>query len=139
MPYNANSFMPQVGWQQPTWNNMPQQYGRPNNLTQPLAPAAPQLSGDLVIEVYGRSGAEELPVGPNSKVIVYDKTEDIMYRIQTDDAAHKFITEFDFTPRAENEGKMTDYVPRSEFDALVAQVEALSKPSTRARKAAGDE
>ena len=136
-PFSAQPQLPQVP-------QVPQV--QPFAAQQP-APQAQQpnaMTGNFVIEVFGRQGAEALPLGPNSKLVAFDKVLNVGYRIQTDDAANKDVMEFDFTPRERSAATSPDYVTREDFDALAAKVDALAaspapKPAPRARKAAVDE
>lgn len=140
------------------WNFNPYQYGQqyqpqyqpqlavpqmaPQQAPQPVQPeqGAQPITGDLVFEVFGRDGAEALPVGRNSKVVAFDKVLNVMYRIQTDDAGVKNVIEFDFSPREHAPAPTAEYVTRKDFDALAARVEELAspKPAPRTRKAAVD-
>lgn len=129
MPYGQQSYpMPQ--YQQP----MPQVQPQP----QPF---------DLIIAVSGRNGAEAFQMPPNSRAVLFDDKEDVMYRVSTDGAGYKTVTEFDFSPRsAAQEQQGADpalYVPRSDFEVLeakVAALESLAQPKTTrsTRKAATD-
>lgn len=140
-----NMFAPyQPSWMQPYMAQPTAPQVQPT--TPPFQPFASQpqaqqpMTGDFVVEVCGRSGAEALPLGPNSKLVAFDELQNICYRIQTDDAANKHIAEFDFTPREKPSQASPEYVTRDDFDALAAKVEALMpKPAPRTRKAAADE
>lgn len=100
----------------------------------PQQPQAP-MTGNFIVEVYGRAGAEALQLGPNSKIVVYDKEDNVEYRVQTDDAGNKHILEFEFKPREAKPAPKADYVTREDFDALAAKVDSLMPKATPAPKA----
>lgn len=139
MAYNPNLYMPygQQSYPQPTYQQtfVPQMPQMP----QMAQPQQQTLSGNLVIKVYGRHGAESLPLGPNTVVAALDRDNGILYYVQTDDASAKDITEFDLVPRNAVAVEKHEYVTRDDFDELAKRVEELApKSSTRTRKAATD-
>lgn len=132
MAYNPNLYMPygQQSYPQPTYQQtfVPQQPQQP----QPF---------DLIIAVSGRNGAEAFQMPPNSRAVLFDDSEDVMYRVSTDGAGYKTVQEFDFAPRATEAPQEAQFVTRDDFDALMAKVDALTaqKPARgTARKAATD-
>ena len=137
MAYNPNIYMPygQQGYPQPNWYYQPTQ-----------AQAQPQQQPfDLIIAVSGRNGAEAFQMPPNSRAVLFDDKRDIMYRVSTDGAGYKTVTEFDFSPRegAEKPSE-AQYATKTDIEALMAEIDALKHPaaskSTRtvSRKAADD-
>lgn len=149
MAYNPNLYMPygQQSYPMPTYQQPQMQQ----------VPQAPQPF-DLIIAVSGRNGAEAFQMPPNSRVVLFDEKQDIMYRVTTDGAGYKTIMDFDFFPRKHGQEQQVaepaDYVPRSEFDALTEKVGNISesigsiaaqvaglgqKPTRTTRKAAADE
>lgn len=59
------------------------------------------LQGDYCFSVDGINGAEQFNMGPNSRVPLFDKNNDIMF-IKTTDANGQYgITTFDFSKREE--------------------------------------
>lgn len=131
MAYNPNIYMP---WGQQAYQQAYQQSPQ----------ASYQQPFDLIIAVSGRNGAEAFQMPPNSRAVLFDDSQDVMYRVSTDGAGYKTVTEFDFAPRqtAQAEVDPANYVPRADFDALAAKVKALEEAAqpkqTRTRKAAGD-
>lgn len=125
MAYNPNMYMPQYGGYQPTsWGYQ--------------ASAAQPVNG--LVSVTGMEGAKAYQLPPNSSMPLFDGDEDLLYVKTTDAGGYPTIRTFRFEPVEKDEAKAVevDYVARSEFEELVAQVEALSAPRTRTRKAAAD-
>lgn len=54
-----------------------------------------------VPEVSGRPGANEYPLGPDSSVLLLDKTAPIVWLVQTDGAGYKTLTPYDISPHKE--------------------------------------
>ena len=140
MAYNPYMYAyGQQGYQPPLYQ--PQQQMQPQPQQQPV---------DLIFSVSGRKGAEAFPMGPNSRVVLFDDSEDVMYRVTTDSAAYKTIKEFDFSPRDEQGGgdaaseridELSDKVDKlaESVAAVLGTVEAIgAKPAPRTRKAATD-
>ena len=139
MAYNPSLYMPygQQSYPQPTYQQtfVPQ--------VQPQ-----QQPFDLIIAVSGRNGAEAFQMPPNSRAVLFDDKEDVMYRVSTDGAGYKTVTEFDFTPRnvasGHEEPPEGGYATKADVEALMAEIDALKHPaaskSTRtvSRKAATD-
>lgn len=133
MAYNPSLYMPygQQSYPQASWYYQPTQ-----TQVQPQ-----QQPFDLIIAVSGRNGAEAFQMPPNSRAVLFDDRQDVMYRVSTDGAGYKTVTEFDFSPR---EGAETapdaQYATKADLDALMAKIDALGaqKPATRTRKAAAD-
>lgn len=125
MAYNANMYMPQ--YNQPASQNWAYQQ-----------PMQQPVSG--LVSVTGIEGAKAYQLPPNSSMPLFDKDSDTLYVKTTDGAGFPTIRAFRFEPMEQEQAPQADYVPRTEFDALVAKVEALSAPktATRTRKAAGD-
>ena len=103
---------------------------------------------DLIIAVSGRNGAEAFQMPPNSRAVLFDDSDDVMYRVSTDGAGYKTVTEFDFTPRnvasGHEEPPDGGYATKADIEALMAEINALKHPAaskttrTVSRKAAAD-
>lgn len=78
-----------------------------------------------LIRVTGIDGAKAYQMPPNSVVPLFDANNDIMYIKTTDGAGFPSIRAFSFTPIEDAQEQPTEYVSRSEFDALVAEVKEL--------------
>lgn len=130
MAYNPNLYM----------NYGQQSYPQPVPQMQPMPQMQPtQQPFDLLISVSGKDGANAFQMPPNSRAVLFDTKEDILYKVTTDGAGYKTVQEFDFKPREQQEQKqdMTGYVSKADFDALAARVDQL-EPKPRQRKAAND-
>lgn len=120
-PYN------QYGYNNPLQT---QQFARPyssSTYTAPM-PQTPQAPVDNLIRVTGLDGAKAYQLPPNSSIALFDANNDIMYIKTTDGAGFPSIRAFSFSPieAAQNDHPSTnDFVQRSEFDALAAQVRGL--------------
>lgn len=139
MAYNPSIYMP-YGQQ-----SFPQPVAQPNWMYQPTQtqPQPMQQPFDNIIGVSGRKGADAFAMGPNSRAILFDDTEDVMYRVTTDGAGVKTIAEFDFTPREAVHERAAEYATRDELAAFGAKLDEVmakldSLPRPRTRKAAGD-
>lgn len=119
MAYNPNLYMQNY---QPSWLYTP-------SVTQPV---------NGLVSVTGIEGAKAYQLPPNSSMPLFDGNQDLMYVKTTDAAGYPTIKTFRFEPMEPIEAKAeaVDYVPRSEFDALVAEVrELIDKPKpNHARK-----
>jgi hypothetical protein len=82
---------------------------------QAFAQQAPQRRE--VDTVNGRPGAEQFPLGPDSNVILLDKTAPIVWFVQTDSAGYKSLSPYSISP----------YQPEAPVDvkALLHRVEKL--------------
>ena len=80
--------------------------------------AQPQTPCDAVIRVTGLEGARAYAnqMTPNSRAVLFDGNEDIMYIISTDGAGFPTTRMFDFSERTN--GAAPEYVTRKEFDEL---------------------
>lgn len=122
MAYNPNTYMPQ--YNQPISQNW--MYQQP--MQQPV---------NGLVSVTGIEGAKAYQLPPNSSMPLFDKDSDVLYVKTTDGAGFPTVRAFRFEPIEQPQAPAPDYVPRGEFDALVARVEELSQPKTaRTRKAA---
>lgn len=108
-PYGQQSFT----WSQPVWQNMQQ---NPSN--QPV---------NGLVSVTGIEGAKAYQLPPNSSMPLFDQNNDILYLKTTDSAGYPTIRTFSFkaVEQADQNPQPVDYVPRSEFDALVHDVKVL--------------
>lgn len=101
----------------PQWNNlatnpMGQQHQQ-NNFYYP----APHYE---VIQVNGENGVDMFQMGPNSSVLLLDKTAPIIWFVQTDGAGYKVKTPYDFTPHT-----ITPPVDLQQLESRIAQLEEL--------------
>lgn len=127
-PYNVQSaYGNMYGGIQPT------QY-QPT-YTQPVAQVQ-QQPVDNLIRVTGLDGAKAYQMPPNSVVPLFDANNDIMYIKSTDGAGFPSIRAFSFAPieAAVQEPNQGDYVQRSEFEELAAQVRGLLGGEQSVRK-----
>jgi hypothetical protein len=125
MPYNPNLYMPQ-GYQ-------PYRTGPGDPMSQPSwTPNYPmaqmQQPIDALIGVTGLEGAKAYQIPPNSKVALFDSDSDVFYVKTTDAGGFPTIRSFSFAPieQAAPQAPAEDFVPRSEFDALVQEVRKLA-------------
>lgn len=51
-----------------------------------------------IVQVNGRNGAEMFQMGPNSKALLLDSTDPIVWLVQTDGAGYKSIDAYSITP-----------------------------------------
>lgn len=51
-----------------------------------------------IIQVKGQNGAEALQMAPNSKTILLDETDPLIWFVQTDGAGYKTVTPYTITP-----------------------------------------
>jgi len=51
-----------------------------------------------IIQVNGQKGAETLQMAPNSKVLLLDETDPLIWFVQTDGAGYKTVTPYSITP-----------------------------------------
>lgn len=78
-----------------------------------------------LIRVTGIEGAKAYQMPANSVVPLFDSENDIMYIKSTDGAGFPSIRAFSFAPIEQVQEPAPEYVQRSEFDALVAEVKGL--------------
>lgn len=121
MAYNPNMYMPNQNYQ-PSWYYTP-------SITQPI---------NGLVSVTGIEGAKAYQLPPNSSMPLFDANEDMLYVKTTDAAGYPTIKAFAFQPIQGEQPSETEYVPRSEFDALVEKVNKLT-PKTHVRKEDDDE
>lgn len=51
-----------------------------------------------IIQVRGQNGAEALQMAPNSKVLLLDETDPLIWFVQTDGAGYKTVTPYTISP-----------------------------------------
>lgn len=90
-----------------------------NALANPIVNQAPIQE---LIRVTGIEGAKAYQMPPNSVVPLFDADNDIMFIKTTDGAGFPKIRAFSFTEIKDTQEQPTEYVSRSEFEALVAEV-----------------
>lgn len=107
-----------------------QQFARPyssSTYTAPVTQTQPQPI-DGLIRVTGIDGAKAYQLPPNSSIALFDANNDIFYIKTTDGAGFPSIRAFSFAPMEATQPDQpasSDYVQRSEFEALAAQVRGL--------------
>lgn len=122
MAYNPNMYYPQYGSGY-TQQTMPMP---PSWSYQPQAVTAQPING--LVSVTGIEGARAYQLPPNSSMPLFDGNQDILYVKTTDAAGYPTVKAFRFEPmeqQIEVKPVQAEYVPRSEFEALVKQVRAL--------------
>lgn len=95
----------------------------------PTAPIQSQSSQPIngLVAVTGIDGAKAYQLPPNSSMPLFDANDDVLYLKTTDGAGFPTIRIFDFEEREQKQPAhaQSEYVPRSEFDALVEKVNGL--------------
>jgi hypothetical protein len=66
--------------------------------------------------VNGYDGALRFPLGPNSRIALFDGNEDIMYIKQTDAGGYPTVTRYRFTPEEQTTSDGQQYVTLDEFN-----------------------
>lgn len=103
-------------------------------------PAQQPING--LVSVTGIEGAKAYSLPPNSSMPLFDADDDVLYVKTTDAAGYPTIKTFAFKSVEEPKHAaevQADYVPRSEFDALVAQVrELIDRPVNGKRARDGE-
>ena len=130
MAYNPQMYMPYGYGYQP----MQSSYGYQ---TQPMANTQP-VNG--LVSVTGIDGAKAYQLPPNSKMPLFDESEDVLYLKTTDAAGYPTVKSFRFEPiESAPRQELSGYVTREDFDALVARVDALTQTKARtSRRSAND-
>lgn len=124
-----------------TMQTATQPYGYPINpyqgFTQMQPPPAqmqqtpiPQQTNTNKLFVSGMDEVRNKPLPPNSEYIFLDNDKSILYQKTVDSKGQFEVKAFDILPHQEEpaqnrEADMSGFVPRSEFDALKARIEAL--------------
>ena len=86
---NNGMFGNGMGNFNPNPNPVPNYYGGIN------ANSFPRYS---IIQVRGQNGAEALQMAPNSKVLLLDETDPLIWFVQTDGAGYKTVTPYSISP-----------------------------------------
>lgn len=95
-PNNGWGGMPQMGY----WGN--------NRL--------PQYD---IVRVNGENGANAFQMGPNSKILLLDEHEPIVWLVQTDGAGYKTVKPYNVTPR--------EVAPPVNINSLEERIAALEE------------
>jgi len=92
---NSLNQMPNNGmnWNTGNFNGYPNQ--TPNYFGGMNANNFPRYS---IIQVRGQNGAEALQMAPNSKVLLLDETDPLIWFVQTDGAGYKTVTPYTISP-----------------------------------------
>lgn len=72
-----------------------------------------------IIQVHGQNGAEALQMAPNSKVLLLDENDPIVWFVQTDGAGYKTVTPYSIKPYQP--------APQVNFQTLEARIAALEE------------
>ena len=104
-------------------------YLRQQQMQQPATAAS-------LIWVQGEAGAKAYPVAPGSSVILMDSESNVFYIKSADQSGMPMLRAFDYVERAAVRSTPVqaaqmpqgDYVTRAEFDALRAEIAALTQP-----------
>lgn len=126
MPYNPNLYLP--------YNYQPYQTGPGAPVSQPNWTQGYQnlQPFDALVSVTGMEGAKAYQLPPNSKIALFDADSDVFYVKTTDAGGFPTVRAFSFAPIEQAEPQQPDeYVPRTEFDALVAEVRNLAGMATK--------
>lgn len=84
-----------------------------------------------VIEVNGENGANAFQMGPNSSIILADKSAPIVWLVKTDGAGYKTATPFDVFPH-----KAAPQVDLNNLEARLSQLEEIVNAKQSAFNAA---
>lgn len=114
---------------QPTWNNpyLSNPYLPQFNQGQPVQPYQQPVNG--ITKVNGRDSAMQYQLPPNSmSPALFDNNGQVFYIVSTDGTGTKTVETFDFSPHVEAEAvaNTDQFVSRSEFDRLVARIDAIT-------------
>ena len=148
MPY---PYYPNMSYGNPYYPGaMPDNLAQLRQMQQPAPQQAPQpqaaqSGGNGVIWVQGEEGAKAYMVAAGNSVMLMDSEGSTFYLKSTDQSGMPMpLRVFDYKERtaAQKQGTagtaaaQVEYVPRSEFDALAAKVEALTAKGGRKAAAA---
>ena len=119
--YNGGAMPDQLSQLRGNYQNQPNM--QPQQQNQPI-----QQSNMIWVT---RKEAEDYIVGPNCSVSMWDKDENVAYIKSADSTGKPTMRYLDYTERKSTlreppQKTNEDYVSRSEYDALSAQVEMLS-------------
>lgn len=112
-PYLSNPYLAQNPYQ-------------PVMSSQTVQPYQQPING--IIKVNGPESAMQCQLPPNStSQPMFDNNGQVFYVVSTDGTGGKTIETFDFSPHVQQQPVPAagDYVPRSEFQALVDKVNQL--------------
>ena len=125
--YQPQNYFPQQPQPMDQLGYLRQQQMQP--MQQPATVASP-------IWVQGEAGAKAYPVAPGSSVILMDSESNVFYIKSADQSGMPMLRAFDYVERAAAHSAPVqaaqmpqgDYITRAEFDALRAQIAALTQP-----------
>ena len=104
---------------------------------QAQAPASPARPIDI-IRVNGRNGAEAFQMTPNSRALLLDETDPIIWLCQTDGAGFKTITGYHISPIVEVEKKDEIALLKERIEVLEAKINESNsrsdEPKTKSSK-----
>lgn len=129
MAYNPGMYMPQnyqYGYQQGMQQMPYSGYGQMN--MQPV---------NGLVSVTGMDGAKAYQMPPNSKMPLFDESEDLLYLKTTDAAGYPTVKTFRFEPVEQRNGyQQGDFVTRQEYNDLLDRLNAIENPprTTRSRR-----
>ena len=120
-------------------NGFPVSYGQIYPQMQPIQPQIPQpmqtQQNNGFIWVQGEAGAKSYLVAPNTTVQLWDSEAQTIYLKSADTTGMPSMKVLDYTIReSANSGQITplndktdEYVTKSEFDALKAEIEGIKE------------
>ena len=87
-----------------------------------------------IISVNGKAGAEAYAMGPNSKALLLDSTQPVVWLKVTDGAGYATLDGYDLTPHTEKtpESEARDMV--TELDRRLSKIETLLEVITNGGK-----
>lgn len=72
-----------------------------------------------IVKVNGENGANAFQMGPNSKILLLDENEPLLWFVQTDGAGYKTITPYDILPHKKS--------PSIDINTLEERIAALEE------------
>ena len=131
-PYTGYPYYPQspedgAGRAQPRQAPQPMPWGQPAQaeLPQPV---------NHIVWLHGVEEALAFPLGPGESAVLMDADRYVFYiKYREPNGKPAPLEIYDYTPHQEGEGQQAfggNYVPREEFEALKAQVNALATVGT---------
>lgn len=132
MMMNGNPMM--VNPQYPVNNFMGSNPSFPTNNFAGITPVQNEPVNNL-IRVTGIDGAKAYQMQPNSTVVLFDSSEDLLYVKSTDGAGFPTIRTFSFSPIEQQEVAPTnDYISREEFEEFKKEIKQYGKQSIQQSK-----
>lgn len=86
--------------------------------------AQPQAGQDI-ISVNGKAGAEAYAMGPNSKALLLDATQPVVWLKSTDGAGYATLDGYDLAPHVEKSPEAVAQGMYENLDARIKKIETL--------------